>query len=332
MRKFKVDIWDKDEYDYPASYGFRPFIKAYLHEDTKDTKKGVMLVAPGGGYNMCVPHEGEPVALEFYEKGYDAYVLAYTTDLTFAFPLKDQPLNDIGRAVRLIRRTRLDAGIRNEKLFICGFSAGAHLCATLTVHFKDVKDPDKVLNRISARPDGTILSYPVITMGRFTHKSSREALLGRSPSGEEVDYYSCEKNVDNDTPPCFIWQTAEDELVPVKNSYLMAQALIDKGIPCAHYVFPFGLHGLGLGRETGEDTDDYTYAQLYAMVRVLYGEGLTGVPAKRIQELKKQFPKGAQGSLEPDDDAGSIPPVYFPEITLWPQLADSFLTQIETHR
>ena len=93
-------------------------------EDVKEAEKGVMLVAPGGGYCMCVPHEGEPVALDFYERGYDVYVLAYTTDITFSFPLKDQPLKDIARAVRLIRRARLDAGIRDEKLFICGFSAG----------------------------------------------------------------------------------------------------------------------------------------------------------------------------------------------------------------
>ena len=332
MRKFKVDIWNKGEYDHPAAYGFVPFIKAYLHEDVKEAEKGVMLVAPGGGYCMCVPHEGEPVALDFYERGYDVYVLAYTTDITFSFPLKDQPLKDIARAVRLIRRARLDAGIRDEKLFICGFSAGAHLCGTLTVHFKDVKDPDKVLNRISCRPDAAILSYPVITMGRYTHKDSREALLGKSPSKEEIDYYSCEKNVAADTPPCFIWQTAEDELVPVNNSYLMAQSLIDKGIPCAHYVFPFGLHGLGIGREIEEESDDYTFAQLYAMVKVLYGDGLKGVPAKRIRELKKQFPKGAEGSLLPDDNAEVIKLTHYPEIALWPQLADDFLTHLSTHR
>ena len=328
MRKFKVDIWDKGEYDHPASYGFVPFIKAYLHEDVKEAGKGVMLVAPGGGYCMCVPHEGEPVALDFYERGYDVYVLAYTTDITFSFPLKDQPLKDIARAVRLIRRARLDAGIRDEKLFICGFSAGAHLCGTLTVHFKDVKDPDKVLNRISCRPDAAILSYPVITMGRYTHKESREALLGKSPAREEIDFYSCEKNVDKDTPPCFIWQTAEDELVPVNNSYLMARALIENGIACAHYVFPFGLHGLSLGREIEEPVDDYTFAQLYAVVKALYDGQMTGVSRKRMAELKEQFPKGAQGSLLPDDSAEPVKLTHYPEVALWPQLADNFLTNL----
>ena len=328
MRKFRVNIWDKNEYDYPAAYDFVPFIKAYLHEDAEGSKRGVMLVVPGGGYCMCVPHEGEPVALDFYEKGFDVYVLSYTTDITFSCPLKDQPLKDISRAVRLIRRARLDAGIRNEKLVVCGFSAGAHLCGTLAVHHKDVKDPDKVLNSISNRPDAAILSYPVITMGRNTHKETREALLGKSPSKDECDYYSIEKNVDKNTPPCFIWQTAEDELVPVKNSYLMAQALIDKGIACAHYVFPLGIHGLSIGREFPEPEDDYTYAQLYSVVKALYEGSLKGVPAKRINELKKQFPNGAEGNIYNKENEEEFRPVHYADVGTWPDLAICFIDNI----
>ncbi len=328
MRKFKVDIWNNSEYNYPAAYGFVPFIKAYLHEDVADAPHGVMLIAPGGGYCMCVPHEGEPVALDFYEKGFDVYVLTYSTDITFSCPLKDQPLKDISRAVRLIRRARIDAGIKGEKLVICGFSAAAHLCGTLAVHYKDVKDPDKVLNSIPNRPDAVILSYPVITMGRYTHKESKEALLGKSPAKNESDYYSVEKHVDKDTPPCFIWQTAEDELVPVKNSYLMAQALIDNGVSCAHYVFPFGLHGLSIGRYVDEPADDYTLAQLNAVVSALYEDRLEGVGAKRIAELKKQFPGShvLESQLSGNDEPVQV--THYPDVATWPELAVCFLDTI----
>ena len=238
MRKFRVNIWDKDEYDYPAAYGFVPFLKAYLHEDVKDAPRGVMLVAPGGGYCMCVPHEGEPVALEFYNKGFDAYVLTYTTDVTMSIPLKDIPLKDISRAVRLIRRARSDAGITREKLAICGFSAGAHLCGSLVTHYMDVTDPNEELDHISNRPDAAILSYPVITMGKYTHDGSRISLLGRRPGVEERRFYSLENHVNKNTPPCFLWQTAEDELVPVNNSYLFAQALIKAGVHVPIMYFP----------------------------------------------------------------------------------------------
>ena len=328
MRKFKVEIWDKNEYDYPASYGFTPFIKAYLHEDAKDAPRGVMLVVPGGGYCMCVPHEGEPVALDFYGKGYDAYVLTYTTDITMSCPLKDQPLKDISRAVRLIRRTRIDAGLKGERLVVCGFSAGAHLCGTLAVHYRDVKDPDRTLNKISNRPDAAILSYPVITMGRFTHKDTRQALLGKSPAGDICEYYSVEKHVDRDTPPCFIWQTAEDELVPVRNSYLMAQALIDRGVACAHYVFPFGIHGLSIGHEIPGPVDDYTFEQLYGVVKALYDGVLKGVPDKRVKELRKQFPHGLEGSLEPGDNMEPLQAIHHADVALWPELATSFIDNL----
>lgn len=328
MRKFKAEIWDKNEYDYPAAYGFVPFIKAYLHKDFKDAHRGVMLVVPGGGYCMCMPYDGEPTAFEFFEKGYDVYVLTYTTDITFSKPLKDQPLKDISRAVRLIRRARLDAGIRNEKLVLCGFSAGGHLCGTLTVHYKDVRDPDKILNTISNRPDAAILSYPVITMGRYTQKETKDALLGKSPSRAENDYYSLEKNIDENTPPCFIWQTATDDLVPVKNSYLMAQALIDKGIPCAHYVFPFGMHGLSIGHEITEPDDDYTFAQLNLVVKALYEGKLKGVSEKRISELKKQFPKDAAGDILTHNTDEKMQITHYPDVATWPELAMNFLDRV----
>ena len=324
MRKFRVNIWDNGEYEYQAAYGFVPFLKAYLHEDVKDAPRGVMLVAPGGGYCMCVPHEGEPVALEFYNKGFDAYVLTYTTDVTMSIPLKDIPLKDISRAVRLIRRARSDAGITREKLAICGFSAGAHLCGSLVTHYMDVKDPNEELDHISNRPDAAILSYPVITMGKYTHDGSRISLLGRRPGVEERRFYSLENHVNKNTPPCFLWQTAEDELVPVNNSYLFAQALIKAGVPCAHYVFPFGLHGLSLGRELTEVPDDYTFEQLYAVVRALYSGKTVGVSDKRIAELKDQFPSADENGrpAASDDEPDSV---YYSDISLWPDLAVRFL-------
>ena len=248
MRKFKVDIWDKGEYDHPASYGFVPFIKAYLHEDVKEAGKGVMLVAPGGGYCMCVPHEGEPVALDFYERGYDVYVLAYTTDITFSFPLKDQPLKDIARAVRLIRRARLDAGIRDEKLFICGFSAGAHLAASLGTMWAD----PFLYERTGApegcfRVRGMILCYPVITSGKFCNAGSFVNLLkDGADDPEKRRAVSLETKVGPDTVPAYIWHTSDDPGVPVENSLLFASALSANRVPFELHVFPHGPHGMSL--------------------------------------------------------------------------------------
>ncbi len=176
MKNFGTEIWEEGEYKYEAAYGFTPNVFAYLHND--DEKRDCMLVVPGGGYCMVVPHEGELVAREFYNRGMNVFVLTYTTDITMSVPLKMQPLKDISRAVRFIRKDAAKYNIDGKKLCICGFSAGGHVCGSLAVHYMDVEDDNPKYSDISNRPDGVILSYPVITTGEYTHADSIKALLG----------------------------------------------------------------------------------------------------------------------------------------------------------
>ena len=214
MKTFIQKIWEPGEYNYAAAYGFEPNLHGFIHEDGV---RDCMLVVPGGGYCMCVPPEAEIVAKSFYDRGMNAFVLTYTTDITMSVPLKKQPMMDAARAVRFIRSRATEYSITN-KLIICGFSAGAHVCGTLAVHFDDATETNSKYKNISCRPDGVILSYPVITTGEFTHIYSVWALVGQNAPAAEMDYFSLEKNVTDKTPPCFIWQTATDNLVPVENS------------------------------------------------------------------------------------------------------------------
>ena len=87
MKTFCEKIWEPGEYNYQAAYGFEPNIHALIHEDGI---RDCMLVVPGGGYCMCVPPEAEIVAKEFYDRGMNAFVLTYTTDITMSVPLKNQ--------------------------------------------------------------------------------------------------------------------------------------------------------------------------------------------------------------------------------------------------
>ena len=94
------------------------------------------------------------------------------------------------------------------------------------------------------------------------------ALLGADASEEELEYISLEKQVTEDMPPCFLWQTATDELVPVQNSFLFAQALQEKKIPYAFHVFSKGKHGLSLADEAWaneEFGEPYTLEQTFAL-------------------------------------------------------------------
>ena len=80
MRKEKLTLWKPEEYTYPMAMGFIPNIMTYIHDE--DTQiRPVIIVVPGGGYCVVSPTEAEIVALDFYEKGYNAFVLTYTTNL-----------------------------------------------------------------------------------------------------------------------------------------------------------------------------------------------------------------------------------------------------------
>src|SRR5699024_6037393 len=172
----------------------------------------------GGAYRNASPSEGHLPAEEFYRAGHNVFVLAYTVNLLDE-PLKLQPLRDISRAVRMIRKNAEKYSVDPEKIALCGFSAGGHLCASLCVHFGDITDPAPRYQAVSDRPDAAILSYPVITSGEYAHRDSMTALLGSEPTEEELEYMSLEKHVTADATPCFLWQTVTDATVPVENSY-----------------------------------------------------------------------------------------------------------------
>lgn len=244
MTEQTILLWEDGEYQYEGAFGFVPNLHTYLHEDGK--RRPCMLVAPGGGYRMVSPTEGEIVAKCFYEKGYQAFVLTYTTNFADIAPLKMQPLHDISRAVRLIRANADFYGVDMDKIYACGFSAAGHLIGSLCVHAGDVEDDNEKYKGISNRLNAAILSYPVVTSGEFAHRDSFRALLGNKEETLSAKM-SLENQVTKDTPPTFLWHTFTDGLVPVENSMLFATALCKAKVPVELHIFPKGAHGLGLG-------------------------------------------------------------------------------------
>ena len=207
-----------------------------------------MLVVPGGAYRYASPSEGDVVARWFYKAGYNVFVLAYTVNYLDE-PLDRVPLNDISRAVRIIRKHAEACSIDPDQIVVCGFSAGGHLCASLCVHYKDVKDCRPEYDEVSNRPDAAILAYPVITSKGYEDSESFRALLGEKPDAEELKYMTLEDYVTEDTPPCFIWQTAPDATVPVEHSCIFADACRKAGVKYAHHVFSDGVHGMSIANE-----------------------------------------------------------------------------------
>ncbi|MCA9082275.1 MAG: alpha/beta hydrolase, partial [Planctomycetaceae bacterium] len=158
------------------------------------------------------------------------------------------PLNDASRAVRYVRAHAEELKVDPHRVGIMGFSAGGHLASTVSTHYDagnaDSADP---VAKQSSRPDFSILCYPVISLrSSFGHAGSRRNLLGENPPQELVESLSNETQINKETPPTFLFHTGEDKGVPVMNSIVYYQALVEHGVPAELHVYQQGPHGVGL--------------------------------------------------------------------------------------
>jgi len=235
-------------------HGEDPVLKeAHLHffPFEEGEANSCILIIPGGGYGGVSHREWETVAAWINSMGMSAVVLEYTVGRKIYPKPQIQGLY----ALRLLRKKSKEFNIDPKRIGIIGFSAGGHLSACLSTGFDRpdwLVDPDGELEGVSARPDLAILSYPVITSGEFAHRGSFTNLLGEEASEDERKTMSLEHAVGENTPPTFLWHTAEDVVVPVENAYLYAMALNAKGVEHELHVFPAGIHGLSICRSPGK--------------------------------------------------------------------------------
>lgn len=278
---------------------------------------------------MVSPSEGDIVARRFYNLGYNVFVLVYTVNLLDT-SLKLQPLHDISRAARMIRKNEEFYRIDPKKFVVCGFSAGGHLCASLCVHYKDISDTRSEYMGICNRPDAAVLSYPVINSGKYAHRESFIALLGEEASEMELKYMSLEKQVMRDTPPCFIWQTAPDETVSVENSYLFAKACMEAGVLFAHHVFSDGEHGMSILDEEWLEQrhwDPYTLEQIKLLGDAIKANR-TSYPPELGQKILKEFGFSAP-ELEPQiPERKEALRRILPEVGAWTEMVGIWLDRI----
>ena len=235
----KIYLWKEDApYTQFSPLQAQPSVTEYAVPGSR----GAVVVVPGGGYCMKADHEGAPIAEMLNQAGVSAYVLDYRVKPCHMLA----PLADAKRAIRLVR------SMGYEKVAILGFSAGGQLTCTAATLY-DAGDPDAAdpLERLSSRPDAFIPCYAVVSFGAFTHRGSRESLLGQenADNWELVRKFSNELHITPDTPEAFIWHTAADQAVPVENSLNLALALSAQGVPYEMHIFPQGRHGLGLAEE-----------------------------------------------------------------------------------
>ena len=224
----------------------RVYLDTYVAND-RTVLRDAMLVIPGGGYsNVCTEREGEPIALAFFAKGMNCFVLHYRVGED-RYPSQ---LIDASRAILHIRENADKYMIDPKRVFAVGFSAGGHLTGSLAL----LSDDTAVLSELGISagentPNAVVLAYPVVTALHATHVGSFQRLTGQpfdAISKEDRERLSLERHVKSSSPPAFIWHTAEDAVVPVVGSLKLASAYADAGAPVMLHVYPYGPHGLAL--------------------------------------------------------------------------------------
>lgn len=219
-----------------------------------------ILICPGGGYFMLSAMEGDPIAMEFAGAGYNTFVLRYSVSSTAPEGQTRYPaqLEELAASMALIRQNAARWQTDPEHIAIMGFSAGAHLCATLAVHWHEPWLAEKLgTSPEQLRPMAAVLGYPVVSFA-FQKEYSKThpnpvleecdaALLGRKPSQELLDQVSAERCVTEHTPPIFAVHAADDGMVPVEHSLLLGRAMAEAGRPFELHIFQQGDHGFGQG-------------------------------------------------------------------------------------
>jgi len=235
-------------------YVSEPTLTVYLPAKEQNTGVAV-IICPGGGYGMeAMDHEGYEVAEFLQSHGIAGIVLKYR----LPYGHSELPLQDAQQAMRLVRSNSGPWAIDPGKVGIAGFSAGGHLASTLSTHFDTGnKEANNSIDKLSCRPDFSILLYPVVTFKEeWGHMGSRENLIGKTTDWKIIQKFCNELQVTNQTPPAFIALADDDTGVKPRNSIEYYLALKREGIPAELHIFKEGGHGFGM-HKTGKAHDQW---------------------------------------------------------------------------
>ena len=223
------------------------FVNCYLADCLAEEESGTdmlhpcMVICPGGGYGKVSHREAEPIAFKFLELGFSVFVIYYSI-APHHFP---QQLLEVAGVMELIHQNAEEWEVDSSSISIMGFSAGGHLAAQYSNRYncpeiREVFPKSKSVQR-------SILCYPVITSDeRYKHRGTMFNFVGGyDPADGYEKGCGCELLVTENTPPTFMWHTAEDANVPVENSLIYAKALSAHKVPYELHIYPHGHHGLG---------------------------------------------------------------------------------------
>ena len=222
-----------------------PSLLVFLPE--KQGNGSAVMICPGGGYGrLAIAKEGTDIAKWMNERGMAAFVLNYRCG--GGVNQNPAPLDDALRGMQLIRSHAKEWNIDPAKVGVMGFSAGGHLASTVSTLSKEGNpQAADLVERLSSRPNFSVLVYPVISMEKgLTHGGSRRNLLGKNPEPALVERMTTFRQVTKKTPPTFLVHASDDRSVPVGNSLRYYEALVAAKVPAELHAFEQGGHGFGM--------------------------------------------------------------------------------------
>lgn len=225
-----------------------PILQSYyptITDQPVSTLKRAMLVIPGGGYGFCSEREKDPICLRFALLNYVTFSLTYSVASEYETPLYPQVYLEVLAAVDYIKEHALEYGIDPTQITLIGFSAGGHLASSYPLMCKDKTLLSTLsLDNKDLTVESLILSYPVISLGKYSHLETSKNLTGDDLALK--DKLSANLSMDKNYPRTFIWTTKDDDIVPYENSLMLVEALEKNHIPYQFKLYESGPHGLSL--------------------------------------------------------------------------------------
>ena len=244
-------------------------------------KRPAILVAPGGAYAVHATKESEPVAIQFMQMGYQVFVLKYSVGSDRSRPEKGiiksavYPLQAVEmlEALHIVKEHADEWNIDKNRIFLMGFSAGGHVCASCGVRWND----PAIVKQLSFRPKkdelkaaGIVLGYPFLVPNsdEFFKKHPLKAVekvqhimnyvLYQSdfPSQKDVEKVNLINYISQDTVPMFLWHSIDDQVIDAGNSTRFISKLLEYGISAEYHLFGHGEHGKALENSLTHKRDE----------------------------------------------------------------------------
>ncbi len=198
----------------------------------ESANRSAVVICPGGGYNVLAwQHEGVEIAEWFNSIGVTAFILKYRVPRRIPDNIHWEPMQDVQRAIRLVRHEAETHEIDANRIGVLGFSAGGHLAIMSGVHYETkCYEPTDVIDKVSARPDFVCPIYAAYLADGYK---------------DDVPDLGALVTVTEKTPPMFLAVTWGDKMRGAQSALLLSR-LKAHNVPAELHVYQNGGHGYGI--------------------------------------------------------------------------------------